>query len=274
MLEAGSERQGQVHPHPGGLRQAVSQRDGLGLPDRTAKRARRARDLLAARQNARRLVVDERDDVGARLRRGLRRVGRGRRRAMELRARRAVLAAHRESDRCRSAASAARAPPPPRGWPRYRNAATGWRSPIRRRRKDFAKHVSRSEEVARWSTADAYLRPALKRRNLTLAHRGRRDEGDLRRPPRRRRRIRRTDGTRQVVRARRDVVLCGGAINTPQLLMLSGIGDRDQLNRARTSTWWRTLRRRRQPARPPRGAAGFRLRRTTRCSPPRNPWSW
>jgi choline dehydrogenase len=32
-----------------------------------------------------------------------------------------------------------------------------------------------------------------------------------------------------VVQARREVVLCGGAINSPQLLMLSGIGDRDQL---------------------------------------------
>jgi choline dehydrogenase len=34
-----------------------------------------------------------------------------------------------------------------------------------------------------------------------------------------------------VIRARREVVLCGGAINSPQLLMLSGIGDREQLNR-------------------------------------------
>jgi choline dehydrogenase-like flavoprotein len=37
------------------------------------------------------------------------------------------------------------------------------------------------------------------------------------------------DGERRVVRARREVVLCGGAINSPQLLMLSGIGDREQL---------------------------------------------
>jgi choline dehydrogenase-like flavoprotein len=81
----------------------------------------------------------------------------------------------------------------------------------------------------RWSTADAYLRPALKRPNLTLLTEaaatkvifdGRRAVGvEFEK-----------NGTRQVVRARRDVVLCGGAINTPQLLMLSGVGDRSQLN--------------------------------------------
>lgn len=81
---------------------------------------------------------------------------------------------------------------------------------------------------ARWSTADAYLKPALRRRNLTLhtqatatrvVFEGKRAVGvefeQL--------------GARRVVRARREVVLCGGAINSPQLLMLSGIGDRDQL---------------------------------------------
>ena len=36
-------------------------------------------------------------------------------------------------------------------------------------------------------------------------------------------------GRRRVIRARREVVLCGGAINSPQLLLLSGIGDREQL---------------------------------------------
>ena len=81
---------------------------------------------------------------------------------------------------------------------------------------------------ARWSTADAYLKPALRRENLTVfteatATRvivdGNRAVGvEFEK-----------DGARRAVRARCEVVLCGGAINTPQLLMLSGIGDRDEL---------------------------------------------
>jgi choline dehydrogenase len=75
----------------------------------------------------------------------------------------------------------------------------------------------------RWSVADAYLRPALGRRNLTVR------TGALAT------RVR-LDGTRAVgvdytaqgrehtAYAAAEVVLSGGAINSPQLLMLSGIG--------------------------------------------------
>src|SRR5262245_9002588 len=77
------------------------------------------------------------------------------------------------------------------------------------------------------STARGYLHPVLHRRNLTvatraLAHRivlerGRAVGVDYRR------------GGEQSARARRGVILCGGAINSPQLLMLSGLGDPDHL---------------------------------------------
>ena len=126
---------------------------------------------------------------------------------------------------------------------------------------------------ARWSTADAYLRPALKRPNLTLLteaaatkvlFEGRRAVGvEFEK-----------GGSRQVVRARREVVLCGGAINSPQLLMLSGIGDRDQLGEHGIDVVAQSAGRRRQSARPPGGAAGIRRARTTRCSRRRNPWNW
>ena len=82
----------------------------------------------------------------------------------------------------------------------------------------------------RWSAARAYLDPARSRRNLTIwtkslgervLFEGRRACGVqvLR------------DGTSTAVRARRDVVLAGGSINSPQLLMLSGIGPAAELKR-------------------------------------------
>jgi len=80
----------------------------------------------------------------------------------------------------------------------------------------------------RWSAADAYLRPALRRPNLTVragAHvtrvlvEGRRAAGvEYRRA-----------GERAVAHAEREVILAGGAVNSPQLLMLSGIGPGDAL---------------------------------------------
>lgn len=75
----------------------------------------------------------------------------------------------------------------------------------------------------RWTTADGYLRPARKRPNLTVltdthALRLRIEDGravgvDVAR-----------DGKLETLRAEREVVLSAGAFNTPQLLMLSGIG--------------------------------------------------
>ena len=81
---------------------------------------------------------------------------------------------------------------------------------------------------ARWSTADAYLKPALRRPNLRLLTEAT-VTGWSSTAAAPSASSSSTDGRRHVVRARREVVLCGGAINTPQLLMLSGIGDREQL---------------------------------------------
>ncbi len=80
----------------------------------------------------------------------------------------------------------------------------------------------------RSSTANAFLHPALKRKNLELrmyaqASRilfdGKRATGVEYRQR----------GKTVQIKARREVILSGGAINSPQLLMLSGIGDAEHL---------------------------------------------
>ncbi|MHA7649461.1 GMC family oxidoreductase [Mycobacterium sp. ML4] len=92
----------------------------------------------------------------------------------------------------------------------------------------FCETVVTQRRGARYSTADAYLKPAMSRKNLTLLtdatvtrilfDGGRAVGVEYQRA-----------GQTAVVHARREVVLCGGAVNSPQLLMLSGIGDRDHL---------------------------------------------
>ena len=84
----------------------------------------------------------------------------------------------------------------------------------------------------RWSTAMAYLRPALKRKNLILhkhsvATRILFEEGE--RKPQAVGVEYLQKGRPHSARARREVILCGGAINSPQLLMVSGVGDPDAL---------------------------------------------
>jgi choline dehydrogenase len=80
----------------------------------------------------------------------------------------------------------------------------------------------------RWSSADAYLHPAERRPNLTvrtgalttrvLISGGRATGVEYR-----------SGGRVHTVHATREVVLSGGAVNSPQLLMLSGIGPAEHL---------------------------------------------
>ena len=84
----------------------------------------------------------------------------------------------------------------------------------------------------RWSTAMAYLRPAMQRPNVTL-HTGAKAskllfEGPAGAPRATGIEVMRQGEVKQF-RALREVILCGGAINSPQLLQLSGIGNPDEL---------------------------------------------
>ena len=80
----------------------------------------------------------------------------------------------------------------------------------------------------RWSTYDAFLKPARDRFNLTVAT-GALAARVLLDGDRATGVVFRQGGADQTVLARREVVLCGGAINSPQLLLLSaeagGVGD-------------------------------------------------
>jgi choline dehydrogenase len=80
----------------------------------------------------------------------------------------------------------------------------------------------------RASTSKAYLQPALQRPNLHLET-GAQATRILFNGDRAVGIAYRQDGKGHEVRARKEVILSGGAYNSPQLLMLSGIGPREQL---------------------------------------------
>jgi choline dehydrogenase len=96
------------------------------------------------------------------------------------------------------------------------------------RQEGFDRMSMTVKDGVRWSTANAYLRPALSRKNLSLetharvmrlVFEGRRAVGVVYR-----------QGNQEfTVRARREVILSGGPINSPQLLKLSGIGPAQEL---------------------------------------------
>ncbi len=91
-----------------------------------------------------------------------------------------------------------------------------------------ARYDATKSRNRRCSAATAYLTPALRRPNLKLQtganveklkiHSNRVEGVTFQ-----------LGGEQKTVRAKQEVVLCGGAINSPQLLMLSGIGPADHL---------------------------------------------
>ena len=86
------------------------------------------------------------------------------------------------------------------------------------------------DKGVRWSASRAYLRPAAHRSNLTVlikamvtrvfVRNGAADGIEVH-----------ERGTTRVIQCHREVILCAGAMGTPQLLMLSGVGPAEELNR-------------------------------------------
>ncbi|MDX1709998.1 MAG: choline dehydrogenase [Rhodovibrionaceae bacterium] len=97
-----------------------------------------------------------------------------------------------------------------------------------RQQEGFGRMDMTVADGRRWSAAVAYLRPAMQRPNLSLetgvlVHRVALDGGKATGI------VYSRDGRLHEARAEREVILSAGAINSPQILMLSGIGPADHL---------------------------------------------
>lgn len=96
------------------------------------------------------------------------------------------------------------------------------------RQDGFGRYDLNQRNGTRLSSARAFLHPALKRANLSIL-----DETMVRRILFDRGHAVgleiEKDGARSTIAAKREIILCAGATNSPQLLMLSGIGPKDHL---------------------------------------------
>lgn len=94
----------------------------------------------------------------------------------------------------------------------------------------FALYQFTMRRGTRCSTAKAFLRPIRLRKNLHISLWSHVTKVLIDPPTRRAYGVEFIkDGKKHVVKARKEVILAAGAINTPQLLMLSGIGPREHL---------------------------------------------
>ncbi len=99
-----------------------------------------------------------------------------------------------------------------------------------RQQEGFGRMDMTVGEGRRWSAATAYLKPVRHRRNLVVRTRALATKVDF--EGRRAVGVTYRQGERTTsVRASREVVLAGGAINSPQLLKLSGVGPAEELRR-------------------------------------------
>ena len=130
----------------------------------------------------------------------------------------------------------------------------------------FDRNISRGRRL---SAARAYLHPVMSRRNLDVTTRafvtkilfeGRgRSAWSTGRAASRGGAVQARGGSPARLARGDEIILCGGAINTPQLLQLSGVGPRGAAPRAGHPRRRRPARGGREPAGPPRGVRAVRV---------------
>ena len=101
-----------------------------------------------------------------------------------------------------------------------------------RQQEGFGRFPANVARGYRWSTERAYLRPAMARKNLIVHADSTADRIGFER----RRAVTvsyRRSGRPATAKAAREIIVCAGAINSPKLLMLSGIGPAGELSAAR-----------------------------------------
>ena len=246
LLEAGGRDTASPDPRPDRARQDLGASDvRLGLRHRARAPTGQSPDRGHARQGARRQLVDQRDGLRARPPRRLRPVGAERLPRLVVRRGPPLLQALRElgegrehlagrlgpalrhrhsaiAIRCSTAGSTPRARPTGRS-PRTTTA---------RSTEGFGLGQWTIRNGRRCSAAVAFLRPAMRRSNLTVETNALATRVDARGDARDRRRVRPRRPSPPAL-ATREVLLAGGVFNTPQLLMLSGIGQADHLREMR-----------------------------------------
>ena len=232
-----------IHDPARALR-ALGQRAGLGLPDRAAAACARPRAALAARQGARRLERAQRDDLVPRPPQRLRPLGVPRQRGLGLRRRAAAVPAlgglrprrvattTGRAARCTCCRATSRIRSAPRSSPPPQEAGIPFNDDHNGASLDGVGVRASSTSRTACGTSTAAALPGSRcstRADLTVLTGRARAAARCSRAALRRRRGRARRRASRASAPSGEVVVCAGTIESPKLLLLSGIGPADEL---------------------------------------------